>query len=691
MKQTSLFLTLILTMSTILASGPSKKFIDDTMIEKTTKSLINKSGISKAVITRGIEQVAAFWTQTDGSRDEFTKFCEENICKSSAEKEQLFYRLCDNFESIFGHNNRVMIDLLMPVHVPGYKTTSVDQLFGAYDGLSHFQDDMFHNKIAFIIILNFPHYTLAEKNLNGGNWNNLEWGYVRLGDLFTSRVPATKQQTINTAVTAADNYISNYNIHMGMVWSDDNVKYWPMSLKLISHWGLRDELKSAYSDKTKDGVIKQRIIYNIMKRIVNQTIKADVIDNNEYIWYPSSNQTFLNVIEIETFPEKNVRYQHLLNIFNAIKATDEFYGENSTYITRKFDEEFEISVEETEKLFKTLLSSPQVKEVAKLISQRLGRKLEPFDIWYDGFKTRSTINPNELDRVVKTKYPDKEAFANDLSRILTDLGFTASKAEYICNHITVDPSIGAGHAWESMMRSDNARLRTRIGEDGMDYKGYNIGVHEFGHNVEQVISLHDVPNYFLRGVPNTAFTEALAFTFQSRDLQLLNMAKENETDKYFDALDTFWGCYEIMGVSLVDIAVWKWMYAHPRATAADLKNAVVQISKDIWNQYYEPVFKIKDQHILGIYSHSIDAPLYLSAYPIGHLIEFQISNYLKGKNIGEEVERMFKIGRRTPAYWMKEAVGAELSVDPLINAVTEAVPKVIEIDKAKAKAVKTKS
>ncbi|MDR3046277.1 MAG: hypothetical protein LBU51_01520, partial [Bacteroidales bacterium] len=315
-----------------------------------------------------------------------------------------------------------------------------------------------------------------------------------MGDLFTSRVPAYKQQKINTAITAADNYISNYNIHMGMVWSDDNVQYWNKSIKLISHWGLRDELKSAYADKSKNGVIKQRILYNIMKRIIDQSIKEVVINNDEYIWYPSSNQTFLYSTEISTNSEKNVRYQYLLNIFKAEKAIDEYYGEKSTFLTRKFETEYEISVEETEKLFKSLLLSPQVQETAKLIAKRLNRKLEPWDIWYDGFKTRSSINQNWLDSIVKSKYPSKDDFVNDLPRILTDLGFTSEIAQFICSHVTVDPSVGAGHAWESMMKSDNARLRTRIGADGMDYKGYNIGVHEFGHNVEQTISLHQVPN-----------------------------------------------------------------------------------------------------------------------------------------------------------------------------------------------------
>ena len=39
-------------------------------------------------------------------------------------------------------------------------------------------------------------------------------------------------------------------------------------------------------------------------------------------------------------------------------------------------------------------------------------------------------------------------------------------------------------------------------------------------------------------------------------------------------LDIFWGAYEIMGVALVDMNVWKWMYANPEATPEKLKNAV---------------------------------------------------------------------------------------------------------------------
>jgi hypothetical protein len=49
----------------------------------------------------------------------------------------------------------------------------------------------------------------------------------------------------------------------------------------------------------------------------------------------------------------------------------------------------------------------------------------------------------------------------------------------------VDPARGSGHAMEAAMRQAKVRLRTRIEKTGMNYKGFNIAVHEMGHNVEQ--------------------------------------------------------------------------------------------------------------------------------------------------------------------------------------------------------------
>jgi hypothetical protein len=464
---------------------------------------------------------------------------------------------------------------------------------------------------------------------------------------------------------------------MGYLVDDKQNTFFPEDMALITHWGLRDELKAQYADATQ-GLVKQQMIYEVMKHIIYQTIPTEVINKNDYTWDPYQNKIYKNAAEASATPEPSTRYEHLLNVFKAMKAVDKHTPMYPTYISRKFDQEFELSQAEVEDLFMKMVGSEQVKQVGELIVKRLGRELQPYDIWYDGFKSRSNIDPAELDRITQTKYPNQETFVKDLPVIMTKLGFTSEKAAFVCDHVTVDASRGAGHAWEAAMKDDKARLRTRIGEKGMDYKGYNIGTHEFGHNVEQTITLHDVPNYMMRGVPNTAFTEALAFVFQKRDLQLLGIENKNAADDeaYLTTLDIFWGCYEIMGVSLVDMRVWKWLYENPNATKEQLKDKVIEIAKDVWNTYYYPVFGTKDEPILAVYSHMIDAPLYLSAYPLGHLVEFQLENYFRGKTVGLEVPRIFANGRLTPQWWMKRGLNADLSVDAILEAAAEAASKV---------------
>jgi oligoendopeptidase F len=207
----------------------------------------------------------------------------------------------------------------------------------------------------------------------------------------------------------------------------------------------------------------------------------------------------------------------------------------------------------------------------------------------------------------------------------------------------------------------------------MNYKGYNIAVHELGHNVEQVLSLYDVDHTLLAGVPNSAFTEALAFTFQSRDLDLLGVQTKRDQDA--KALNDFWGAWEIAGVGLVDVAAWHWFYDHPKASAKELRDAVVKISKDVWDKYYAPVLGGKGETVLlGIYSHMIAYPLYVIDYPVGHMIEAQIEEHLaKAKALGVEFERMAKTGSVSPDLWMKTATGEGVSAAPLLRAAERAL------------------
>lgn len=646
--------------------------IDDATIGAVIGELKSKHGEAQAFrIETGVKQAAGFWNESDGSAEEFKAFCLERFIADEQQLNLVYQRLSAALESLFGSYNKISVDLKLPIHVPMGDITGVDEILGGYSPGAHFADDMFANKLAFVVLLNFPFYSLEEKTDKGEDWSRQQWAYARMGELFTSRTPAAFSQEISRVLTDADNYITEYNIFMGRLRNNEGGQLFPDELRLISHWGIRDELKSQYANP--EGLERQRMIYQVMLRIIRQEIPREAINNDAFTWNPFSNEVFSEGEKTGSSPEPDTRYQVLLDNFNVLRATDPYHPFFPDYIRRAFDEGMEIPQEDVEALFVSLVSSPQVRQAGELISRRLGRPLEPFDIWYNGFKARGTMNEAELDRITRAKYPDSRAFEADLPNILVKLGFDKDSARVLASRITVDAARGSGHAWGAEMRSDRARLRTRIGPQGMDYKGYNIALHEFGHNVEQTISLYNIDHYILHGVPNTAFTEALAFLFQHRDLDVLGIGQKDPMKKHLMALDNLWSNYEIMGVSLVDMRVWKWLYANPDATSSQLKEAVIRIATDVWNSYYAPVFGVEDSPILAIYSHMIDNPLYLSAYPVGHLIQFQIESYMEGKKLPEEVYRMFTLGALVPQVWMKHAVGETISVGPTLKAAEEAM------------------
>ena len=458
---------------------------------------------------------------------------------------------------IIGTANQVSVALKKPVHLEGDALTPVDLIMGSYSPSAHFSEDMYGNKIAFICALNFPNFSLEEKNTLGREWSRKEWAYARLGDMFTQRTPARLNQEMSRVMGDAENYIASYNIMMGNLLTEDGRHLFPEDMVLLSHWNLRDEIKSNYAPGP-DALEKQRMIQQVMEHIVCQSIPECVINNDRYEWKPWSNTVYKDGEETVAKAEGARRYEHLLATFQVEKERDAYYPNMPTAIIRNFEQDMEVSAREIEDLFVHLVSSEQVKKVAGLIEKQLGRPLEPFDIWYDGFKSRTAVSEDALTALTRRKYPNAAAFEKDMPRMLDVLGFSKAQANELASRIVVESARGSGHAWGASGRWEPARLRTRIGKEGMDYKGFNIAVHEFGHNVEQTLSLYNIDYYMLSGVPNTAFTEAIAFIFQKRDLQLLGYPRQEMDDN--TVLDIFWGCYEIMGVALVDMYVWQWLY-----------------------------------------------------------------------------------------------------------------------------------
>ncbi len=623
-----------------------------------------------ALELRGVGQCASLWRAVDGTQADFEAFVKQWLATTPEARRTLYDKISRALEIFYTQQNQLTIELGRPTVLAEGEPGEIDYLLSSYDAGAHLSDDMFANKLAFITILNFPHFTLEEKNALGPQWSREQWAYARLGDVFTERVPASVSQAVTAARSAGEAYIDTYNIEMGHLLTESGERIFPEGMSLLSHWNLRDELKADYAD-VPHAREKQEMIYKVMERIVTQEIPAAVVNNPAYDWAPYSNRTWKDGREVSLPSEKDVRYSHMVNQFHAFQELDRWCPAMPTAIVRNFEGSLEISDAEVEALFIRLLTSEQVKRVGELIRQRLGRELRPYDIWYDGFKSRSVIPEDELTAETRRRYPDAEAFKRDMPRLLRNMGFDAAEAQFVADRIVVEGARGSGHAWECMGRTEPARLRTRIGADGMDYKGYNIAVHEFGHNVEMVTDLYHIDYYTLFGVPNTATTEAMAFLFQVRDLQLLGRGKQKLDDAA--TLDIFWGMYEIMGVSLVDMYTWRWLYEHPGATAAQLRDAVLAKAKEVWNLYFEPVLGEHDSPLLAIYSHMIDYPLYLPNYPVGHMIHYQIEEHLakcgSDAEFAAELQRIYRQGRLTPQAWMQGAVGAPISVEPILTAV----------------------
>jgi hypothetical protein len=672
--------TLPLIFFAISCSSPEMKKESDSSFFKQPAVIAAITDSVKAVhpggdpvlLEKGIRHAASLWRDTDGSQQDFTEFVKNNYISDPIARKEAFRRVSRYYESIYGNINEIVIDLKKNIDEPRGEITALDQLFGNWSPSSHIADDFYGNKIAFIIALNFPFFTLDEKEKLGPGWTREEWAMARLGDQNVSRVPAELLQAYNTASGNADMYISEYNIQMGKLRTDDGRQVFPDGMSLLSHWNLRDELKADYADKV-NGSEKQEMIYKVMERIITQEIPAVVINNPEYEWAPYTNKVMKEGKVLDSTPEPDTRFRKMLDIFMAMKDIDAFNPEMNTAILRQFSWGMEISQEEVEALFDSYLRSPDLSKVGTIVKEKLGRDLRPYDIWFTGFQAKSGLSEDMLTAKTSSLYPTPEAFRVDMPNMLVKLGWSRERAKYLSDKIVVDPARGSGHAWGAAMKGAVSHLRTRISDKGMDYKGYNIAVHEFGHNVEQTISLYDVDNYMMSGVPNTSITEALAFVFQERDLQLLGIHDSNPEQERLETLNSAWSLMEIMGVGMVDMKTWKWMYANTEATPAQLKEAIISIAKETWNTYFAPVFGVKDSPILAIYSHMISNPLYLPNYSYGQIVQFQIEEYLKGKQLSAEIDRMYSQGRLTPQQWMMGATGSKISTKPLLDALENAL------------------
>jgi len=618
-------------------------------------------------IETGLDQVLSLWQEKDGSPEDLKEFCLEYFIDDGAELASFRDKLELVFEKLHGH--------LLEVHTSfsRWKDLEIgpfspqDELLARFNPFKHVADDMFDLKLPFVVLLNFKRETFQSIAEHCEDWSREKWAEVRLA-AYESRVPAEVSHKVFRASHDADTYINGYNIYVNCLLDENGERLYEQEKRLISHWGLRDELKALYADP--DGGPRQELILRVMRHIIHGTVPQEVIDNSSIRWSPYTNECFdADGKSIEAILEGDRRYAIWHAVFKAQCAQDPYYTVNKTLIDRRFNMHREIPEAKVEDMFVKLLSSPVLGDVAREMKSRLGRELRPYDIWYQGFKPMES--QSKLDHVVREQFPDVDTFNEKLPQILLKLGFSSEKAHFLADHIVAQPSRSAGHARGAAMRGEKALLRIRTEKGKLTYGAFSIAMHELGHTVEQTMSMNLIDRTVLEGVPNAAFTEAIAFLFQSKDREVLGLSPGKEDPER--AIHTYLSTCEIASMSLVDMHAWRYLYKNPDVTPADLRRSVLDIAQELWTKYWEPHLGKSDDCLLGIYSHMITYCLYLPDYPIGHIISHQIEKYFRDHELASNLERMCVLGNIYPDLWMEKAVGKPISPDELLSDAEAAI------------------
>ncbi|HEY6050548.1 MAG TPA: hypothetical protein VIZ58_04815, partial [Thermoanaerobaculia bacterium] len=178
-------------------------------MSKVEQELVAKYGAAgKERIARGLRQVSEFWKSSDGTQAEMEDFVRANFAGDPAVREALYSRLERAIETLDGHMLEINRDLRKTSDLDLGPLYPFDDALAGYDPSAHLIEDLFANKVAFTVLLNFPLTTLQERLTGGEKWSRREWAEARLAQRFGRRVPADVNLAFGQAVSDAARYIA---------------------------------------------------------------------------------------------------------------------------------------------------------------------------------------------------------------------------------------------------------------------------------------------------------------------------------------------------------------------------------------------------------------------------------------------------------------------------------------------------
>ena len=192
------------------ATRPQLSWMDASSA-RLERELLGKYGeAQRARLERGLHQVAELWRPEDGDAAAFEEFVRANFAGDQATLDTMFSRFERLLEQLGGHMHEINREFRQQMDLDLGPVLPFDEMFGGYDPSAHIIDDFFQNKLAFVVLLNFPLTTLDERLKDGPRWSRRQWAEVRLAQRFSKRIPADVNLGIAQAEGAAARYVAEY-------------------------------------------------------------------------------------------------------------------------------------------------------------------------------------------------------------------------------------------------------------------------------------------------------------------------------------------------------------------------------------------------------------------------------------------------------------------------------------------------
>ncbi len=620
----------------------------------------------------GVHQVAERWRpEVDGDEEEFVRFTRGHFVPEGPDLNLLRDRLeeaCVLIREQLGEIGRRLRRHADLRPEGGEVMRAVDSLLAKVDPAPDLMEQAHRQGLAFLALLNFERPSLAAMLEEGPNWDADRWVEARIAQAFGARIPRELSDRARGVRHAARQFVAEFHVPVGTLVDETGRRWLEPERRLLAHWLIREQIKAHYGDP--EGLARQRALMHVMRRAIEGTVPSSVMaGKDDGDWDPARNtvggQAAVEVCGLE-------RYERLLDHFHLARALDAHHPAHPTAIARKFELEREMSEEEVEQLLVGVLAAPERRAIGERMSRELGRPLEAHDVYLEKLGTQRS--GAEWDRIVARHYADEGALEEGLPSLLRELGYPETEAEWLARSIRVEIARGAGHAVRPSFPGTDAWLRTNRAEEGLGWDGFDTAMHELGHSLEQLISTNRVERPILRGVPNTACTEAFAFLYQSLAPRVLGVGS-GEGGEENEAAEVLLECAQIAGPSLLELHTWRWLYRKGDASPEALRDAMLAIARELWTEYYEAIFGPDPYHTLAAYQHMVAFPLYLPDYPLGHIMSYQVRAHMRGRDLAEETLRICSLGQVTPDLWIRRAVGGPVSIDALRAEAAQAVDR----------------